>query len=112
MDFAYAASDIIISRAGAGSVSELCVVGKPVIFIPSPNVAEDHQTKNAMAIVEKNAALMLKESELEIDFENTFSQLINNMEKRKELSENIKKLALVNATKDIADEVEKLLKHK
>jgi UDP-N-acetylglucosamine--N-acetylmuramyl-(pentapeptide) pyrophosphoryl-undecaprenol N-acetylglucosamine transferase len=112
MDFAYAASDIIISRAGAGSVSELCVVGKPVIFIPSPNVAEDHQTKNAMAIVEKNAALMLKESDLEIDFENTFSQLINNMEKRKELSENIKKLALVNATKDIADEVEKLLKHK
>jgi UDP-N-acetylglucosamine--N-acetylmuramyl-(pentapeptide) pyrophosphoryl-undecaprenol N-acetylglucosamine transferase len=112
MDFAYAASDIIIYRAGAGSVSELCVVCKPVIFIPSPNVAEDHQTKNAMAIVEKNAALMLKESDLEIDFENTFSQLINNMEKRKELSENIKKLALVNATKDIADEVEKLLKHK
>lgn len=112
MDFAYAASDIIISRAGASSVSELCVVGKPVIFIPSPNVAEDHQTKNAMAIVEKNAALMLKESDLEIDFENTFSQLVNNMERRKELSENIKKLALVNATKVIADEVEKLLKQK
>lgn len=112
MDLAYAASDIIISRAGAGSVSELCVVGKPVIFIPSPNVAEDHQTKNAMAIVEKNAALMIKEPDLEIDFENTFSQLVNNMEKRKELGENIKKLALVNATKDIADEVEKLLNHK
>lgn len=112
MDLAYAASDIIISRAGAGSVSELCVVGKPVIFIPSPNVAEDHQTKNAMAIVEKNAALMIKETDLEIDFENTFSQLVNNMEKRKELGENIRKLALVNATKDIADEVEKLLKHK
>ena len=61
MDFAYAASDIIISRAGAGSVSELCVVGKPVIFIPSPNVAEDHQTKNALAIVEKEAALMIKD---------------------------------------------------
>jgi UDP-N-acetylglucosamine--N-acetylmuramyl-(pentapeptide) pyrophosphoryl-undecaprenol N-acetylglucosamine transferase len=112
MDFAYAASDIIISRAGAGSVSELCVVGKPVIFIPSPNVAEDHQTKNAMAIVEKNAALMIKEADLEIDFENMFSQLVNNLERRKELSENIKELALVNATKDIADEVEKLLKHK
>ena len=112
MDYAYAASDIIISRAGAGSVSELCVVGKPVIFIPSPNVAEDHQTKNAKAIVEKNAALMIKESDLEIDFENMFSQLVNNMERRIELGKNIKKLALVNATKDIADEVEKLLKHK
>lgn len=111
MDFAYAASDIIISRAGAGSVSELCVVGKPVIFIPSPNVAEDHQTKNAMAIVEKNAALLIKESDLEIDFENMFSQLVNNLERRTELGKNIKKLALVNATKDIADEVEKLLAH-
>ena len=112
MDFAYAASDIIISRAGAGSVSELCVVGKPVIFIPSPNVAEDHQTKNAMAIVEKDAALLIKESDLEVDFENKFSQLVNSIERRKELGDNIKKLALANATKDIADEVEKLLNRK
>ncbi len=112
MDFAYAASDIIISRAGAISVSELCVVGKPVIFIPSPNVAEDHQTKNALAIVEKNAALMIKETDLEVDFENMFSQLVNSMEKRDELGRNIKKIALANATKDIADEVEKLLKKK
>ena len=112
MDFAYAASDIIISRAGAGSVSELCVVGKPVIFIPSPNVAEDHQTKNALAIVEKEAALMIKESDLDIDFENTFAPLVSSMERRKKLGSNIKKLALVNATKDIADEVEKLLNHK
>jgi len=112
MDFAYAASDIIISRAGAGSVSELCVVGKPVIFIPSPNVAEDHQTKNAMAIVEKDAALLIKESDLEVDFENKFSQLVNSIERRNELGDNIKKLALANATKDIADEVEKLLNRK
>ena len=112
MDFAYAASDIIISRAGAGSVSELCVVGKPVIFIPSPNVAEDHQTKNAMAIVEKDAAMLINESDLEVDFENKFSQLVNSIERREELGSNIKKLALVNATKDIADEVEKLLKQK
>lgn len=112
MDFAYAASDIIISRAGAGSVSELCVVGKPVVFIPSPNVAEDHQTKNALAIVEKEAALMIKESDLDIDFENTFAPLVSSMERRKKLGTNIKKLALVNATKDIADEVEKLLNHK
>ena len=60
MDLAYAAADIIISRAGASSVSELCVVGKPVIFIPSPNVSEDHQTKNALAVSEKNAALLLR----------------------------------------------------
>ena len=112
MDFAYAASDIIISRAGASSVSELCVVGKPVIFIPSPNVAEDHQTKNAMAIVDKDAAVLIKESELDVDFENRFSQLVSSTEKQKALGANIKKLALVNATKDIADEVEKLLKSK
>jgi len=112
MDYAYAAADIIISRAGAISVSELCVVGKPVIFIPSPNVAEDHQTKNAMAIVDKNAALMINESDLEVNFENLFSQLVNSQEKMKELGNNIKKLALINATKDIADEVEKLLGQK
>ena len=112
MDFAYAAADIIISRAGASSVSELCIVGKPVIFIPSPNVAEDHQTKNAMAIVKENAALLIQEQDLDVDFENKFSQLIESKEKQNVLSENIKKLALVNATKDIADEVEKLLKIK
>ena len=110
MDLAYAASDFIISRAGAGSVSELCVVGKPVIFIPSPNVAEDHQTKNAMAIVIKNAALLIKESDLDTDFENRFSKLISSEEQQRELCKNIKSLAMVNATNDIVDEVEKLLK--
>lgn len=109
MDYAYAASDIIISRAGASSVSELCIVGKPVIFIPSPNVAENHQTKNAMAIVNNQAALLIKEEDLVVDFENKFSQIIAFPEKQKELGENIKKMALVNATKQIADEVEKLL---
>jgi UDP-N-acetylglucosamine--N-acetylmuramyl-(pentapeptide) pyrophosphoryl-undecaprenol N-acetylglucosamine transferase len=109
MDMAYAAADVIISRAGASSVSELCIVGKPVIFIPSPNVAEDHQTKNANAIVDKNGAILIKEEDLEIDFENKFSQIVNSPEKQQELGENIKELALVNATKDIADEVEKLL---
>jgi UDP-N-acetylglucosamine--N-acetylmuramyl-(pentapeptide) pyrophosphoryl-undecaprenol N-acetylglucosamine transferase len=110
MDLAYAAADIIISRAGASSVSELCIVGKPVIFIPSPNVAEDHQTKNAMSVVNQDAAIIIKEEDLEADFENKFSQLVASPEKQKTLGENIKKLALVNATKDIADEVEKLLK--
>ena len=111
MDLAYAAADVIISRAGAGSVSELCIVGKPVVFVPSPYVAEDHQTKNAKAIVDENAALMIAQEDLKVDFKNKFSQLIASAEKQKQLSDNIKKIALVNATKEIADEVEKLLKN-
>lgn len=111
MAMAYAAADIIISRAGASSVSELCIVGKPVIFIPSPNVAEDHQTKNAMAVVSRQAALLIKEEDLDVDFENKFSQLMASPEKQEELGKNIKDLALVNATKDIVNEVEKLLKN-
>ena len=110
MDLAYAAADIIISRAGALSVSELCLVGKPVIFIPSPNVAEDHQTKNAMAISEKKAALMIKESELAARFEEVFLSLLNSELQQKELSENIKKLAKPNATKEIVAEIERMLK--
>lgn len=109
MDLAYASADIIISRAGASSVSELCVVGKPVIFIPSPNVAEDHQTKNAESIVSKDAAIMVKQSEIESDFEEVFEKLVSSKEERTRLGKNIKKLALVNATKDIVNEVEKLL---
>jgi UDP-N-acetylglucosamine--N-acetylmuramyl-(pentapeptide) pyrophosphoryl-undecaprenol N-acetylglucosamine transferase len=109
MDMAYAAADIIISRAGASSVSELCIVGKPTIFIPSPNVAEDHQTKNANAIVDRGGAVLIKEADLEIDFENKFSQIVHSKEKQNDLSANIKKLALENATKDIVDEIEKLL---
>jgi len=109
MDMAYAAADVIISRAGAISVSELCIVGKPVIFIPSPNVAEDHQTKNAKSVADKNAAILIREKDLNIDFETVFSDLISNEEKRKELSRNIETLALVNATNDIVNEVEKLL---
>lgn len=111
MDLAYAAADVIISRAGAISVSELCIVGKPTIFIPSPNVAEDHQTKNAKSIADKNAALLIREKDLESEFQNQFSDLISDENKRSELSKNIEALALVNATNDIVDEVEKLLKN-
>ena len=110
MDLVYAAADIVISRAGASSVSELCIVGKPVIFIPSPNVAEDHQTKNAKSIVDKNGALMIKESELNEKFETVFKELLCNETQQKELSINIKKLALPNATKQIVDEIIKLIK--
>lgn len=109
MDLAYAAADFIISRAGALSVSELCLVGKPVVFIPSPNVAEDHQTKNAKSISEKDAAILIKESELNSSFESEFLELITSEEKQKTLSENIKKLAKPNATKDIVEEIEKIM---
>ncbi len=109
MDLVYAAADIVISRAGASSVSELCIVGKPVIFIPSPNVAEDHQTKNAKSIVDKNGALMIKESELDEKFESVFRELLFNENQQNELSKNIKSLALPNATKQIVDEIMKLM---
>lgn len=112
MDFAYAAADVIISRAGAGSVSELCIVGKPVIFIPSPNVAEDHQTKNAKALVAENAAILLKEQSLKADFETVFSDLFLSKANQEELGGNIKKMALPNATKHIVDEIVKLLNKK
>ena len=108
MDLTYEAADFIISRAGASSISELCIVGKPVIFIPSPNVAENHQTKNALSVVNKNAALLLKESELNV-FQNMFLELKNNIELQQKLSKNIKALALPNATKDIVIEIEKLI---
>ncbi|BDB53836.1 MAG: hypothetical protein RLZZ529_1795 [Bacteroidota bacterium] len=110
MDLVYAAADIVISRAGASSVSELCIVGKPVVFIPSPNVAEDHQTKNAKSIADKNGAILIRESELDSTFESTFSDLIGNENKQHELSQNIKSLALPNATKAIVEEIIKLIK--
>jgi len=109
MDFVYAAADVIISRAGASSVSELCIVGKPVIFIPSPNVAEDHQTKNAQAIVDAKGAILLKESELENQFSIVFEALLKDHGKQKLLSDNIKKLAKPDATKQIVEEIKKLL---
>ena len=109
MDLAYAACDFIISRSGALSVSELCLVGKPTVFIPSPNVAEDHQKKNAQAIADKNGALLIEESTLETTFETEFSKLFSSEELQKELSKNIKKLAKPNATNAIVDEIEKLL---
>jgi UDP-N-acetylglucosamine--N-acetylmuramyl-(pentapeptide) pyrophosphoryl-undecaprenol N-acetylglucosamine transferase len=110
MDLVYAAADFVISRAGASSVSELCIVGKPVIFIPSPNVAEDHQTKNAKAIVDKGGAILLKESELDTQFNNVFNNLLTDEKLQQDLSDNIKKLAKVNATKDIVEEIIKLIK--
>ena len=109
MDLAYAAADFVISRAGASSVSELCIVGKPVIFIPSPNVSEDHQTKNANAIAQNRAAMLIAEKDLDSFFETKFSKLLSSESQQELLSKNIRKLALKGATKLIVDEIEKLL---
>ena len=109
MDFVYAAADVIVSRAGASSVSELCIVGKPVIFVPSPNVAEDHQTKNALALSNKDAAIMISEKDLDQNFEPQFTELIQNKNVQQRLSDNIKKLAKKSATEDIVNEIEKLI---
>lgn len=108
MNYAYSVADFIISRAGASSISELCIVAKPTIFIPSPNVAEDHQTKNAQAVVKKDAALMIKESEIE-NFNEIFDNLLCDDKKQIELGINMSKMALPNATFTIVNEIEKLL---
>jgi len=107
MERAYQAADFIVSRSGAGAVSELCIVGKPVIFIPSPNVAEDHQIKNAQSIVDKNGAICIEENKLEDEFLTKFSDLVKNKELQNQLGHSIKRLAKPKATAHIVDEVEK-----
>lgn len=102
MDLAYRAADVIVSRSGAGTVSELCIVGKPVILVPSPYVAEDHQTKNAMAMVSKNAALLVKDAETSSKLFSEAVNLLQDEAKQKLMSEKCKSLALPNAGKDIA----------
>ena len=109
MDLAYAAADIIISRAGAISVSELSLVGKPVIFIPSPNVAEDHQKKNALAIAENSACILIEEQNLEGHFKDEFLNLIQSETLQEALSENLRALGKAQATESIVNEIEKLL---
>ena len=112
MDLGYAAADVIISRAGAGTIAELCIVGKPVILVPSPNVAEDHQTKNAMALVTKNAALLVKDAEAGKELVTAAVQLINDTNKQQELIKNISTLAFHNSANVIANEVLKLAGYK
>ena len=108
MGAAYKAADLIISRAGASSISEFCLIGKPVILVPSPNVAEDHQTKNAMALVNKEAALYVKDAEAPATLLTLAVDTINDDQKLAKLSENILKLGLRNSADIIADEVIKL----
>ena len=110
MKAAYAAADLVISRAGAGSISEFCLLGKPVILVPSPNVAEDHQTKNALALVRKNAALYVKDNEARLTLMPLAINTVADAEQLQSLSRNILKLGRPNAASDIADEVLKLAK--
>jgi UDP-N-acetylglucosamine--N-acetylmuramyl-(pentapeptide) pyrophosphoryl-undecaprenol N-acetylglucosamine transferase len=108
MDYAYAAADIIVSRAGAGTISELCLVGKPVILIPSPNVAEDHQTRNAKALSDRDAAILIPDGQAIKMLVNEAIKLVSDNSRRKLLSENILKMADRNADLRIAEEVLKL----
>jgi UDP-N-acetylglucosamine--N-acetylmuramyl-(pentapeptide) pyrophosphoryl-undecaprenol N-acetylglucosamine transferase len=109
MDLAYAAADMVVSRAGALSVSELSLVGKPVIFIPSPNVAEDHQTKNAMAYVTANAALLLKDVEAIGKLKDVMDSLFGDEQKAKQLGDNIRKMAKPNAANEIVEALENII---
>ena len=109
MDLAYAAADIVISRSGASSVSELCAAEKAVIFVPSPNVAEDHQTHNAMALVRKDAAIMVKDAEAEEKLMKAACELMENPENITLMERNIARLALRDAAMTIAEEVYRII---
>ena len=109
MDYAYAAADVIIARAGAGTISELCVIGKPAILVPSPNVAEDHQTKNAEALVSKGAAVLVKDDIARDGLFDVVMDLLADEQRRAALGAAIKKLALPDADEVIAKEVLKLI---
>ena len=108
MGLAYRAADLVVSRAGAGSISEFCLIGKPVILVPSPNVAEDHQTKNALALVQKDAALYVKDSEAPDRLLPLVIETVNDDARLQALSRNIRQLALPHSADIIADEAVKL----
>jgi UDP-N-acetylglucosamine--N-acetylmuramyl-(pentapeptide) pyrophosphoryl-undecaprenol N-acetylglucosamine transferase len=108
MDLAYAAADCIVSRAGAISVSELCIIGKPIILVPSPNVADDHQTKNALALVQKDAAILLKDSEAIEELIPQAIKLMNDNAMQAQLSHSIQQLAKPNASQDIVTVIEQI----
>jgi UDP-N-acetylglucosamine--N-acetylmuramyl-(pentapeptide) pyrophosphoryl-undecaprenol N-acetylglucosamine transferase len=109
MDLAYAAADVVISRSGAIAVSELCIAGKPVILVPSPNVAEDHQTKNAMALVSRNAALFVADKDAKDKLVDEALKLLFDEQRSQKLRQQITQLAKPNATNDIVSEIEKMI---
>lgn len=110
MDLAYAVADIVVSRAGALSIAELCITGKPCILVPSPNVAEDHQTKNANALLEKRAALLVKDKDAKKVLMGDILALMNDEKRRQQLSESITALAKPNAAEHIVDEIYRVVK--
>lgn len=112
MDLAFSLSDVVVSRAGAGTISELCLVGKPSILVPSPNVAEDHQTHNALSLVEKNAAILVRDVDSVNNLVDTALELVQNIGKCEVLSMNIKTLATPEATTDIVEVISTLLNEK
>lgn len=109
MASAYAAADVVVSRAGAGSISELELLGKPCILVPSPNVSEDHQTKNAMALVERGAAVLVTDAEAGEKLVDRATELMGDKKRREEMSRNITALAMRDSDELIADEVEKII---
>ena len=109
MDYLYQVSDIIVSRAGALSISELCIVGKPCILIPSPNVAEDHQTKNARVLSDAGAAVLIPDALAHEKLKYEIWELVENCQKCAEMSENIRQFALPDATSAILREIEKII---
>ncbi len=109
MDLAYACADLVVARAGAGTISELCLLGKAAVLVPSPNVAEDHQTKNAMALVNKQAAVMVKDSEVVERLGEVMERLLQDDEERKSLSEHILTLAMKDSDEVIAREILKIM---
>ncbi len=112
MDMAYGIADVIISRAGAATISELCLLGRPVILVPSPNVAEDHQTKNAMALVQNHAALMVTDKEASEQLVKKALKLVHDKSLCEELARNSKKMGLPGAAQKIVDEIIKIADHK
>ena len=109
MDMAYAAADVVISRAGAIAISERCIVGKPVVLIPSPNVAEDHQTKNALALVDRGAAVMVRDAECDALCLPQVQELFENAAHREAMSVAIKKMAVYGAADKIVDQIDKIV---
>ncbi len=109
MDLAYAMADVIISRAGAIAISEICAVGKPAVFIPLPSAAEDHQTKNAQALVDQEAAILVPDREAQQKLSTVVLDLITNDKKRQQLGKNISKLAITNSAERIAQEIIQLI---
>ena len=110
MDYAYAVADVIISRAGALSIAELQNIGKPVVLVPSPNVTEDHQTHNAMALVKNNAAILIKDTEANEKMMHAAWELLHDEKQEKELSQNISKMAISDAAERIVTEILKVAK--